>query len=82
MDGGGDVALQKDLAAADLAYLEGNEPAGADDAGELGEGAADEGLPRWEVAMPVDPDGGRVDAGEPAAQPVVALVVDDVEEWR
>ena len=32
--------------------------------------------------MAVYPDIGGIDAGEPAAQPVVALVIDNIEEGR
>jgi hypothetical protein len=30
----------------------------------------------------VDQNGSRINAGEPAAKPVVILVLNDVEKWR
>lgn len=79
--GGGDDALfQFDEAVAHLADFEGDGAAGLCDAGQLDQCFADECLPVGHLAMAGDVDGLGIDSEEPAAQPVIPLVIDDVEE--
>jgi len=78
--GGDDVLFQLDFTVADLADFEGDVAAFFEDVVHALEGAGHGLAPGGDVAENRDVDGVGVDAVEPATQPVVASVVDDVEE--
>ena len=79
---GHDEGFQQDFAIADLAHLKGNKATAGEDPVQLAEGAGHRRLPvRWFFQLPYSHLFG-VNAVKPAAQPVVCLVVDDVQKGR
>ena len=74
--------LQLDLSAAYFTDLEGHMPARAEQAEHFLEYGGHHVLPLLELLRDRQSDGGRVDADEPAAQPVVSCVIDNIQERR
>lgn len=77
---GKDGFFEFDFAAADFADFEGDVTAGFENTMEFVEDTGHNGLPILKLARGGELDGFGIDAEEPAAEPVVAGVVDDVEE--
>jgi hypothetical protein len=79
---GEDGFFEFDFAAADFADFKGDVSTGFEDATEFVEGAGHDGLPVLELARGGELDGVGINAEEPAAEPIVAGVINDVEERR
>lgn len=76
-----DMFFEEDFAPADFAYFYGRASAWVEDTLDFHHGGGEHGLPCLERTGAAR-NGFRVDASEPTTEPVIAAVIDHIQEWR